>query len=362
MKGSLVELSDLSNMLAQRIDALVKDILPNGKLDGPREWRVGSPAGEAGRSMAVHLGGRRQGVWSDFSSGEKGDALDLVAVVLFGGNKVDAIAWAKSWLGIDNMDPDRLDIQRRAASAAAEKRRAASADNDKKILSSAQRIWHGAAPLTGEDPASRYLAGRGIDFKQLAKLPGSLRYSSACWCAETKSNLPAMVAAIMNGQGQFVAVHRTYLKRRPDLTWGKADLKESKKVLSRYRGGFIALNRGQSGKPLRDAPQGDHVLLCEGIEDGLTLALACPELRILAAVSLSNFQNIALPPAVTHVTIAADNDGDNLQAQKGLDAAIQHFLRQKRQVFVTRSPEGKDFNDLLQAQLKTEKENKIDVG
>lgn len=345
----LMEVSDIADMLAQRIDALVHELLPAGQRDG-QEWRIGSPAGEKGRSMAVHLGGRRQGVWSDFASGESGDALELVAVCRFGGNKKDAVAWAKSWLGIDNLDPQRLETVRRAAAAAADKRRKDGAEKDKKLLASARRLWHMAVPLTGSDPASRYLAGRGIDFRQLGKLPGALRFSDKVWCSEENKSLPAMLAAISDGDGRHISTHRTYLQGFPDLTVKKAALVEPKKTLGRFYGGFIALNRGQSMKPLRLAPDGDHVVICEGIEDGLTLAMALPDLRVLAGVSLSNYGNIKLPPAIKTVTIAADNDGaENEQAQKGLDRAVSRFLREGRTVRIARSPVGKDFNDYLQA-------------
>lgn len=66
------------------------------------EWRVGSLAGEPGRSCAIHLGGTKSGVWSDFASGEGGDALDLMAAVRFGGDKRAALVWSRRWLGIGN--------------------------------------------------------------------------------------------------------------------------------------------------------------------------------------------------------------------------------------------------------------------
>ena len=76
-------------MLAQRIDDLVVELLPAGRRDGA-EWRCGSVAGEPGQSLGVHLRGAKAGIWADFSSPQdRGDALDLVAAVRFGGDKAE---------------------------------------------------------------------------------------------------------------------------------------------------------------------------------------------------------------------------------------------------------------------------------
>jgi hypothetical protein len=77
MSGRVIAISDISAILASQIDSLCAELLPGGVREGA-EWRIGSVAGEPGRSMAVHLGGPRSGIWSDFSTGEAGDALDLI--------------------------------------------------------------------------------------------------------------------------------------------------------------------------------------------------------------------------------------------------------------------------------------------
>lgn len=68
--------ADLAAMLADRAEEVAAMLLPNGKRKG-REWCVGSLAGEEGESLKVHLGGSKSGVWSDFSTGESGDLIDL---------------------------------------------------------------------------------------------------------------------------------------------------------------------------------------------------------------------------------------------------------------------------------------------
>src|SRR5205823_7341488 len=90
--------ADISRQLAHRVDGLVLDLLPAGHREG-HEWRCGSVAGEAGDSLGVHLTGHKRGVWADFSTGHKGDALDLVRAVL----RLDmgaALRWSRRWLGL----------------------------------------------------------------------------------------------------------------------------------------------------------------------------------------------------------------------------------------------------------------------
>src|SRR6476619_7600807 len=91
---------EIARMLAHRVEILARDLLPAGRREGP-EWRVGSVAGEPGHSLGVHLTGAKAGVWSDFGTGEAGDALDLVRAVL-GLDMPGALRWSQRWLGIED--------------------------------------------------------------------------------------------------------------------------------------------------------------------------------------------------------------------------------------------------------------------
>jgi phage/plasmid primase-like uncharacterized protein len=100
---------------------------------------------------------------------------------------------------------------------------------------------------------------------------------------------------------------------------------------------------------MRQAPEGDVVAIAEGIETALSVAIACPELRVLAAVSLSNLGNLRLPPAITGVILCADDDGDNRQAAGALQRAIDRYAAEGRTVRIARLSAGGDFNDVLRA-------------
>jgi len=333
--------AEIAKHLGRRIEPLARELLPAGQREG-HEWRVGSVAGEKGRSLSVHLSGARAGVWADFAGEESGDALDLVAAVLYRGELTPAIGWARKWLGFDAAAAP--DIQRRAPSLSVAD--AAPDVEEADRIRAALRIFLAGAPSLKNTAAAAYLMARGIDLAELGRQPRSLRFHPALHNRESGSPWPALVAAVTDDAGKHVATHRTWLALRDDR-WGKAPLRDPKMSLGRVAGGSIRLWRGASGKPLAQAPQGETVVIAEGIETALSIVVSCPEYRVLSAVSLSNMARLALPPAVTGVILAADNDGDNRAAARALQQAVDRFAGEGRAVRIARSPIGSDFNDLL---------------
>lgn len=341
------DIKAIVGMLAARIDQLAAELLPAGRRDGA-EWRCGSVAGEPGQSLGVHLRGDKAGTWCDFASADprhRGDALDLVAMVLFGGDKVEALRWSRAWLGLDRASPGNF---RRVQAQRPEERERAERDAEGKRQKAIALFLQGQ-PIAETDPAGQYLAGRGISLRQLGRLPRGLRFLGECWCAEAGIRLPAMVAAITR-KGHHVATHRTFLMQERGV-WRKARLDAPKKVLGAFAGGFIPLWRGASGRPIAEARSGEACAIAEGIEDALTVALHSPEWRVLAAVSLSNMAALQLPEACDDIVLIFDRDGENPQARAARTRAVRTLLEQGRSVREVRPPEGfKDFNAWHQAQ------------
>jgi hypothetical protein len=340
------EARDLATALARQAPALALELLPAGHREGA-EWRCGSLAGEPGQSLGMHLFGPRAGVWCDFTTGESGDALDLVAAIRFGGRVRDAIAWGRAWLGRSA----EASVSRRGNESARAPRGVPHDDDGERRRRRALGLFLSAPVGLRNTPAASYLASRGIDLGCLGRAPGALRFHPAAWCGEVAQPLPAMLAAIIDGTGRHVATHRTWLSDDDDAGgWGKAALKNPKMTLGSYAGGFIPLQRGGSGKAIGEAPEGETVAIAEGIETALSVALACPELRVLAAVSLGNMARIALPRTLRFVILCADNDAaDNETAARALRTATARLASEGRQVRVARPPIGKDFNDTLLA-------------
>ena len=57
---------DLSRLLAERVDAVVPELLPAARRHG-RLWRAGSVWGEKGQSLAIERRGPRRGRWRDYA-------------------------------------------------------------------------------------------------------------------------------------------------------------------------------------------------------------------------------------------------------------------------------------------------------
>lgn len=95
----------ISEMLAKDAANVCAYLLRDGKKHGA-EFKSGSTSGEAGNSLSVRLTGAKAGVWSDFSTGEKGDLLDLF-VAVNGYSFPQALADAKRFLGVTDSMPER---------------------------------------------------------------------------------------------------------------------------------------------------------------------------------------------------------------------------------------------------------------
>lgn len=363
------ELQAIKDALADRIYELASELLRGGRKSECKNFWEASNIGCTGKgtSLKVNLKGKHQGLWKDFAlssgmPGSGGSALDLIREIRCGGDIADAIKEAKSWLEGKgwSADPARISQDTAAMDARRAKREAEAADEVEAKRTKAGALWHGAE-LGGRNPAIAYLQCRAIDFARLGKVPGSLRYRPDVWNAEARrrdgprnAKLPAMIACIMGLQGELRGVHRTWL----DLVdWNfatregrveKARLVDPKRSLGPYRGGHIPLWKGEHRQTLRDIPEGTPIYASEGIENGLSVALAKPDARIIAAVSLSNLAALELPAQMGPLTIIADNDGDNATATAGLEKAIAAHQAQGREVKTMFPPAGfKDWNDFL---------------
>lgn len=343
----LIEIGRVVAMLTDRMPALVQALGLRGRTEAG-EYVALNPLRDD-RNLGSFRINLRTGIWADFAIDVGGDALDLIAYIDFGGDKKRAFAWSKAWLGLDSTDPTTIEKVRRAEQRAAKRREEADREDARK-RETGMRLWLAAQASILDTPVERYLAGRGIDLSVFEPRPSAaLRFHPHLWNPESKRHWPAMVAAIVDRTGKTVAIHRTWLACLPDLRVVKAPLRDPKMTLGRYRGGSIRIWKGASKRPLNDAEPGSEVVITEGIEDALTVAMCRPELRVLAAVSLGNMGLIELPAAIATVTICADNDDGNPQAAAALDRAVERYLREGRRVRIARSPIGKDLNDALRA-------------
>src|SRR5262249_6280574 len=97
--------------LADRIESLCRQLLPEGNIKG-KDWAVGDINGVPGQSLKICLVGEHRGLWLDRADeGWRGDALDLVEAVK-NLKTIDAMDWARSWLGWPKWEPSREKTKR----------------------------------------------------------------------------------------------------------------------------------------------------------------------------------------------------------------------------------------------------------
>lgn len=344
------ELRTITAMLQDRVESLAPVLLPDGRRDGI-DWREGRRG-----SRSIRLSGTYRGVFRDFESGEKGcDMLQAIADLLCNGNLRDAIAWARSWLGLSDMSEDTIALAKKRAE---ERRASAEADRKKhnaKRIRQARGLWFSAAPIVGT-PAAAWLMARGIDIAELAAPPAALRYNPETWCSERKRPAPAMVSALFrSGEAQLVATHRTYIEELEPGRWGKAPVQKVRSILGSWPGAVIPLQRGKTGRRWVDMDEGETVAFGEGIEEGLSIALVRPEWRVGAVGFVGNFGQIKLPKWA-HVILCINNDPPGSEAERAVfgdpeknrPGAVRELEGAGHVVRVVRPPAGfKDWNDLL---------------
>lgn len=197
--------------------------------------------------------------------------------------------------------------------------------DEQKRAAQADHVWREAQPIQGT-LAEVYLSSRGI----VGQLPKALRFHAACWHGPTAKRYPAMIAAIQGNR--LPAVHRTYL--RSDGS-GKADIERPKAMLGATAGAAVRLSEAR-----------EQLVVCEGIETGLSLsnglldAPAC----VWAALSTSGMRGLSLPPRAGQLTIASDGDKAGREAANVLAERANAL---GWQVTLLPAPEGLDWNDVL---------------
>ena len=150
------------------------------------------------------------------------------------------------------------------------------------------------------------------------------------------ARLPAMLAPIVDVDGEQIGVHLTYLRRDGG---GKAELTKEyqRECRGAVRGGAIRL--------IPFEPDVELVLA-----EGLETSLAASELFGLpswSAVYAGGLCSLVLPPEVRRIVIAADNDASGVGQRNAL-AAYDRWTAEGRAVRIVAPPVvGDDFNDVL---------------
>jgi hypothetical protein len=367
-----LSVSQIKSMLQMRAGELARQLAPGGHVSGglyvaPNPTRTDRHA----TSFKIHISGPKAGGWTDYAGinaafaagGDRGDIIQLIAYVQTNRDQKAAIRWAKDWLGLASVSA--TDRQRWAEKALATRREQdrAEAEEARRKRERVLRLFMAATPGLIGTLARDYLASRAIDLGAIRGLNRvDLRFHAALeyWRGSHVDRrgvrmpgpmLPTIVCGIRNGLGEITAVHCTFLA--PDGS-GKADVPAAKLMYGEVTGGVIRVSHGPDrASPEEWADAGVPVsplIVCEGLEDALTLAEAAPEARVWAATSLGNLGNVPVQhPCISEVIVAGDNDWGKGQAMAQFERAIAQLEAHGKPITVMRSIAGKDFNDLARA-------------
>lgn len=267
--------------LRETAEIWVPRLFPRGRRSGD-EWRLANIRGDAPRntgSCVITLRGAHAGDWIDFDGNQGGGPISAIEEAT-GLDGRALIVEAAELAGIAPGAPER-----RAPPTPPPLKR----DPALEIA----HILTGAETITGS-PVARYLTGRGLIVPEAADL--LFHPDLTHW--ETKTGYPAMLGQVRDRDGAVIGLHRSYLAIEDEAVT-KAPLDKAKKMLGRVAGGAVRL---------ADLGDGDRLALSEGIETGLAVMTACPDLPVWATLSTSGLEQVDLPPGVRRVLILADND------------------------------------------------------
>jgi DNA primase len=293
---------------------LLAEWLPDGEVRG--DQYVALNPNRSDRNLGSFQIDLATGTWRDYAIDVGGsDAISLYAYLFNQGEYGAAAAeLRKSELVLDVhtgvFAPTPAKVARRLNRNAANQARA-------------EKLYQAAVNLTNT-PAERYLESRGL--RRVAAWD-RLRVSKLHYPG--KGPHPVLIAPIEAPDGTLAGVHRTYLQP----SGKKLSVRDPKRTLGQVRGNAIHLGA-----------VADELIICEGLEDGLTLHQEL-ELPVWVACGASSLHSMVIPAQVRSLVIAADNDpAGEMAAYRAADA----MAVLGRRVGIIRPASGfKDFNDEL---------------
>ena len=196
-------------------------------------------------------------------------------------------------------------------------------DDSADRIGEAKAIWRAAVPVKGT-LAENYLRHRALHLP----IPDSIRFTSLHYGKRGPLH-PVLVAAIASADDKLVGIQRTYLNASGT---GKAAVPKPKLSLGRVSGGAIRL-----------APCAASLVVCEGLEDGLTLQQELGQ-AVWVAAGASMLPAMQFPPGVGTVAIGGDDDdAGRASAMKAADVFALRGIEAR--VFFPVA--AKDFNQEL---------------
>ncbi|MDZ3831957.1 MAG: toprim domain-containing protein [Sphingopyxis sp.] len=279
--------ADIARRLADDAEAVCRRYLSNGRREG-HYWMVGDVHNNRGRSLYVRLSGqgdglRQPGKWTDASSGDHGDLLDIISASCGHARFRDTLDEARRFL---SLSPE----EQAPRNPAPRKSKAGTAE-------AARRLWAASKPLQGT-LARAYLAGRAIaDLRDDAWL----RFHPHCFYRPSDEDdplvrraWPALIAAVTDDAGRVMGVHRTWLD---PASCDKAPVAYPRRAMGHLLGHGVRF--GSAGAVMAAG---------EGIETMQSLKQVSPLLPMVAGLSAAHLGALEFPEQLRRLYVARDDD------------------------------------------------------
>jgi len=258
------------------------------------------------------------GRWTDASSAEHGDLLDVIRESCGLTAFRDVLEEARRFLSLPRIEATQPVVGKRADV------RPGSPEAARWLIAMAQPIRRTLAET--------YLMHRGIT---PIRDSDALRYHPRCFFRPDNGaraqGRPAMIAAVTDLAGNITGAHRTWLA--PDGT-GKALVDRPRRAMGNLLGHGVRFGMAR-----------EVLVAGEGIETMLSVGAALPGLPIVAALSAGHLAALLLPPTLHRLYIARDADAAGDKAFATLSARATAAGIE----VLALSPQRGDFNDDLQA-------------
>ena len=312
--------SELASRLGRNAEAVCRHYLSSGHRAG-RYWVVGDVQNRPGRSMFVRLTGPESGKgaagkWTDASTGEHGDLLDVIRETLGLIDFKDVADEARRFLALPHPEPERTRTPTGRTSSIA----VGSPEASRRLFAMSQPI--------GGTLAEIYLNGRAI-----TSLFGTaaLRYHPRCYYKADEHSpteiWPAIVASVTDLHGIQTGAHRTWLA--PDGS-GKAPVESPRRAM----GDLL-------GHGVRFGVAGEVLAAGEGIETVLSPRQVLPHMPMMAALSAAHLAAILFPATLRRLYVLRDRDPAGDDARDSLVARARSVGIEAISV----SPMREDFNE-----------------
>ena len=246
-------------------------------------------------------------LWKDFVSGDGGNIYHLYAK-----NKNLTLSESYRELGEKYGTDEPIKVEHSVPSYQKKP------EYNQASIDKAQDIWTKAEPIIGT-VAETYLNKRGITY-----IPNTFKF----W----NNRLVVPIHTVRNNELFQIGIQTTQL----DDEGNKAKVDVVKRIYGHSRGGSVHLTDYSE--------LSDTIVFVEGVEDGLSLVQNNEGISCWAYLGSTNLKNIDLPPYISEIILARDND----TASETATTEFYNKYKDNYSICFVNPTEGyKDFNEML---------------